>query len=77
LLLVRGWVDLAWRLSSEHHPTVQGRRPFLATGTRFDSRSVGDSFYDIAETYLLLFDETGQAHAMQLMAAFILWLVFF
>jgi hypothetical protein len=54
------------RLSREMHPSVERGRAFFTTGARFDSHRVRDSFDDVAETYLFLFNETGETNAMRL-----------
>ena len=59
------------------HPAVQCDRPFFAAGTRFDSDSIRDSLDDIAQTYLLFFDETGEANSMRLAFNSNCWLFLF
>ena len=48
------------------HPAVERGRPFFTASTRFDSHRVRDFLNHIAETYLVIFDETGEANAMRL-----------
>jgi hypothetical protein len=65
------------RLSRETHPSVERGCPFFATSARLDSDRVRDPFDDIAEAYLLFFDETGKAYAMRLVFTFTCWFFLF
>jgi hypothetical protein len=64
-------------LSREAHPTVKRCRPFLAAGARLNAHHVGDSFYDIAKTYLFLFDKAGESNTMRLPFSFICFFLLF
>jgi hypothetical protein len=55
------------------HPAVKRGRPFFATGTWFDSHRVRNSFDDIAQTYLFLFDETRETNTMNLVRSCAWW----
>ena len=48
------------------HPSVERGCPFFAAGARLYTHRVRDFLNYIAETYLLIFDETGEANAMRL-----------
>jgi hypothetical protein len=57
-------------LSREMHPAVERGCPLFAAGTGFDSHRVRDFLNHIAQTYLLIFDEPGEANAMRLVLDF-------